>query len=209
MAGFFFFFFLLKQTLKYRLIEEVILLSCPHRRLPWLPWLCWAVLHSGPHASPASSPIHQAQVQQNRQANLPQPSSAYSHSPGCAHHHHPNPSISWCLENASAHTAHPPHGFVMSALLHSPHSARESPLSPAFGCRGPGCRQGPWMQAGSWKGDAQLFQFWMLHLHVLCLSLSHELCSTWMGRARRVSCPLVLPPCSYAEHSRVLTPEPV
>lgn len=54
-AGFFPHF--LNQTLKYRLNEEVILLSCVRGRLPCLSWPCWAALHAGPHTSPPSSPI--------------------------------------------------------------------------------------------------------------------------------------------------------
>jgi hypothetical protein len=106
---------------------------------PCLPWPCWAVLHSGPHASPASSPICQAQVQQNRQANLPQPSSAYSHSPG---------------------GAPPPQYLMVSGKCLCPHC---SPHLMAWPCQ-PFCIPltppafGRWMQ-GSWKGDAQLFSF--------------------------------------------------
>lgn len=77
-----------------------------------------------------------------------------------------------------------PHGMALSALLHSPHS-------PSIWA----------LDAGVLERRCSALQFWMLHLHVLCLSLSQELCSPWMGRAR-VSCPLVLPPHSYAEHSR-------
>lgn len=77
-----------------------------------------------------------------------------------------------------------PHGMALSALLHSPHSPSVWALD-----------------AGVLERRCSALQFWMLHLHVLCLSLSQELCSPWMGRAR-VSCPLVLPPHSHAEHSR-------
>lgn len=55
------------------------------------------------------------------------------------------------------------------------------------------------LDAGVLESRCPALQFWMLQLHMLCLSLSHELCAP---RMRRVSCPLVLPqpPAFFSPH---------
>lgn len=82
--------FFLNRTLKYRLIEEVILVSCPRGRLLFF-LACWAALYSGPpHLTSILTYLRPSSRRTGKWTSHSH--SACSHFPGCAHTHPPTQS---------------------------------------------------------------------------------------------------------------------
>lgn len=160
--------FFLNRTLKYRLIEEVILVSCPRGRLLFF-LACWAALYSGPpHLTSILTYLRPSSRRTGKWTSHSH--SACSHFPGCAHTPPPHPVSHGLWKMPLATLLIPSHGLATPAPLHSPHHPWRVPRAQ---CLGLGCRSpGKQMLSSSRFG---------------CF-----VCSLWMERAR-ASCPLVLP----------------